>query len=55
MMTDDELIEAMFGRDTALAQIAVRIYEQRHANDPPVKEPPHCSECFEGCDKCQKN
>jgi hypothetical protein len=34
-MDDDELIAVMFGPDPALAPIALRIYNERHAGDPP--------------------
>ncbi len=52
-MTDDELIAAMLGKDLAIAWKAKRIYDARHAEDPPIREPQHCSECFEGCPKCE--
>jgi hypothetical protein len=51
--TDDELIRAMFGHDRAVATLAKRIYDRRHADDPKPAEPAHCAECFEGCPKCQ--
>lgn len=52
-MTDDDLIMAMLDPDEAVAMVARRIFDQRHASDPQPKEPPHCSECFEGCSKCR--
>ena len=52
-MNDDELIAVMVGEDDALARIAKRIFDERHAGDPEPAEPPHCAECFEGCPKCQ--
>jgi hypothetical protein len=52
-MTDDELILAMFDRDPAIARIAKRMYDAKHAGDPVPREPAHCDECFEGCPKCQ--
>ena len=52
-LTDDVLILAMLGPDRGTALVAKRIYDARHAGDPQPKEPPHCSECFEGCPKCQ--
>ena len=52
-LTDDELIQAMFHRDTAIALMAKRLYDERHADDRQPKEPAHCAECFEGCPKCQ--
>jgi hypothetical protein len=48
-----QLITAMLGPDLALAQVARKIYDARRAGDPQPKEPAHCSECFEGCPKCQ--
>jgi hypothetical protein len=54
VLTDDELIAAMLGRDTGIARIAKRIYDARHAGDFLLPEPLHCDECFEGCPKCQK-
>jgi hypothetical protein len=48
-MTDNELIDAMFGPDPALALVAKRIYDKRHADDPQPKEPTH----FEGCERCR--
>ncbi len=53
LVTDDELIHAMFDRDPAIARIAKQLYDERHAGDPKLPEPPHCDECFEGCPKCQ--
>ena len=47
------LIAAMLGTDPALAQVARKIFDARHVGDPKLKEPAHCSECFEGCPKCQ--
>ena len=51
-MTDDRLIMAMMSPDLALAAVARRIFAKRHDGDYQPAEPPHCSECFEGCDKC---
>lgn len=52
-MTDDDLIRAMLDPDRAIGRLAKLIYDKRHANDlPAVREPRHCAECFEGCDKC---
>jgi hypothetical protein len=51
-LTDDELIGAMFAHDPAVARIAKRIFDKRHAGES-VREPAHCDECFEGCPKCQ--
>lgn len=51
--TDDELVGFMFSDMPALAMLAKRIFDERHASDPPLSEPPHCPECFEGCAKCQ--
>lgn len=53
LVTDDDLIAAMFGRDKFLAQVAKRIYDKRHENDPQPIGPSHCGECFEGCPKCK--
>ena len=53
MITDDEIWIAMFGEDTILARVAKALYDERHKNDYNPKEPHHCSECFEGCSKCQ--
>ena len=51
--TDDELIQGMMSADPAMASLARKIFNAVHANDPQPKEPAHCSECFEGCPKCQ--
>ncbi len=52
-LTDDDLISAMLHPDPALARKAKQIFDARHANDPQPRDPRHCSECFEGCPKCQ--
>lgn len=52
MLTDDDLVEVMLGPDAAFATVATRIFIKRHADDPPIREPAHCDECFEGCPKC---
>ena len=51
--TDDQLLNLMFAADPAVARIAKRIFDERHAGDPPPREPAHCAQCFEGCPKCQ--
>jgi len=53
MNVDEMLVMAMFSEDSAVAAIAKRLYDKRHVNDPQPQEPEHCSECFEGCPKCQ--
>ena len=53
IVTDDELIDAMFSRNSAIGRVAVSLYKARHATDQPPKEPTHCAECFEGCPKCR--
>lgn len=52
-MTDDDLIGLMLGPDDWLAHRARELYSERHRADPPVAEPAHCAECFEGCPRCQ--
>jgi hypothetical protein len=49
--TDDQLIDAMLGHDPGIAMIARRIFLERHREE--FDQPAHCSECFEGCEKCQ--
>ena len=49
-LTDDELTQAMFHQDTAIALLAKRIYDERHADDPQPKEPAHCAEASETAD-----
>ena len=52
-LSDDDLIAAMLHPDRAIGVKARAIFDQRHADEVGPKEPPHCSECFEGCAKCQ--
>ena len=51
-MSDDDLIMAMLGKDSAIALLARRIYEDRHKGDRSPPEPKHCEFCFEGCERC---
>jgi hypothetical protein len=56
-VADDTLFKGMFAADPAVAAVAIRLYKQSHEfaeESIPRREPPHCSECFEGCPKCQK-
>lgn len=50
---DDILMLGMLSEDPAIAAVAKRIFDKKHANDPQPPEPAHCSECFEGCPNCQ--
>ncbi len=50
---DDALLRAMFSPDRSVADWARQRFLSRHP-EPPIREPAHCSECFEGCPKCQK-
>jgi hypothetical protein len=52
-VTDDDLIHAILGPDPAIARIAKVLFTERHRRDPMPPEPPHCSECFEGCPRCR--
>ncbi len=50
---EDMLIVTMLSDDPSLARQARDIFDKRHANDPPVREPRHCEHCFEGCERCR--
>jgi hypothetical protein len=51
---DADLIRSMLGFNLERAVLAKLEFDRRHPNDPKIAEPAHCSECFEGCPKCQK-
>jgi hypothetical protein len=52
-LSDDSLIAAMLGYDLALAAVAKRLFDVRHAGDIEPRPPAHCDRCFEGCSLCQ--
>jgi len=54
---DEVVFAAMFDENPAIALTAKNLYMRTHKSDieKPYPEPRHCSECFEGCPKCEEN